>query len=273
MNQTLCFLAFWMVGWVVLGLPAGASPWQEMVDRDLAAMPDSPSIEDLTKLAGYAAVESENPESLAASARARERLYALPDFAERLAAHLREEKAKWVSGEVDGAYQYNSERGYILPLLGRIPHPSAVKVLGEFLGDEEWPEYANASEAIQAACPSPNSILAAQSLGILIEKPPVQKDWISYGFPDAKVWELWYAQVKAGTRTFRFKGDSQEYNLLGPVSTVSALPEPRKHRAQGPVAPLPAPEKGSWLPLIASGIACGLLGLALWVVRKRITPR
>jgi hypothetical protein len=254
---------------LALNFPAKGAPWPEMVDRELANMSDPPSTEDLIKLAIYSGVESETPGAQGARARAWERLRAVPDFADRLASYIREEREKWISGEAVSSSRYNRKKRDVLCLMGDIPDPRVVKVLGEFLSDNELPGYEDELIAALNGC-RPNAIWASRALGRLVDKPPLKKPWDEYDLNDAKVWELWYAQVKAGTRTFRFKGDPQEYNLRGPVSEVAEPVESRPRKNGGSAGPAAAVPESSRLPIVAIVAVCGLLGVALWVRRKRV---
>lgn len=73
-------------------------------------------------------------------------------------------------------------------------------------------------------------------------------------------WRLWYAQVKAGTRTFRFKDDPQEYNLDGPVGRAieSMGIRPVKSLTVSNAAVEKATGSGfSWPILLAAMAVCG----------------
>ena len=253
----------------VASIPAEAGTWPEMVDQKMAEMPEIPSIKDMRSLAIFSGNKSEEPDHIEARKRAWERLRAVTDFAERFATHIRDEREKWISGKEMNSASYNMERMHTLTYMGNLPHPSVVKVLGEFLPDVEWPGYKSDIEAVVDGCPPPNAIFAAKALGQLIEKPPVQKSWEDYWFDDAKVWELWYAQVKAGTRTFRFKGDPQEYNLQGPVSKAiePVGVRPRKNDGAADSAPVLSEKPRPVVPALVA--ACGVLGAAVWYFTRR----
>ncbi len=159
--------------------------------------------------------------------------------------------------------------------MGRIPHPGVVRVLGEYLydWDEDEREKGLAMEFRIPGTPS-NGLHAMNALGDLIEKPPVQKRGESYNKNDANVWQLWYEQVKAGTRTFRFKGDPQEYSLAGPVDRAK---EPVSNRPAKPpiVDTNVAVEEGtgsgfSWPVLLTALAVCGA---GAWFVLKSSRSR
>ncbi len=120
----------------------------------------------------------------------------------------------------------------------------------------------------------PNGMLAAQALANLIESPPLQKDPEGYFESDVHPWQLWYEQVKAGTRTFRFKGDPQEYSLAGPVDQAR---EPATTRPAKPPVPAetgiaaeePAGSGFSWPILLAALAVCGA---GVWLVLRGRQP-
>ncbi len=78
-------------------------------------------------------------------------------------------------------------------------------------------------------------------------------------------WRLWYAQVKAGTRTFRFKDDPQEYNLDGPVQVAAVAPSPRKDSSDAPVPT----ESGRTFPWPLIGSLSALAAAAGWYFFRR----
>ena len=169
------------------------------------------------------------------------------------------------------AVRVHPVRGEIYLTLAQLPSPQVVGLLGELLYDERdpWKDEPSIDRR-----PRPNSLLATQTLnrigleGVQIIELKTTRD------DEAALhqWKLWYEQVKAGTRTFRFKGEPQEYSLAGPVS------EPREQKGGHRVAeakddqvfPTEAEDKkasslAGWLPAIA-GV---LLAMAAWAVARR----
>lgn len=249
-------------------LLAKGTSWSEMVGENLAQMADPPSVQDLIILARYSGVESDDPKDKEARGRAQERLRRVTDLGEQLAAHIRQEREKWVTEEGVSSSGYNRERAHVLGLMGNLPDPNVVKVLGEFLPDVEWPGYEDELEAMTAACPPPNAILASEALGRLIEKPPVRESAEGNAFDDAKVWELWYAQVKAGTRTFQFKGDPRHYTLKGLAADTVQPSEARRPKDFPAVSSASSTtEKRTRLfPGLAIATTCGA---ALWYLVRQ----
>lgn len=236
---------------------------------------NNPTFDQIRGLAVLSGIDFEGAEYDEVRRKAWERLKRVPDFAEQFDTHLREEREKWVSSR-ESPSSYNRNRDYLFLAMRSLPHPSVVKVVGEFLSDTSRPGYDGGDEAARIAysvIPS-NAVLSAQVLGHLIEKPPTAKHWDDYKEEDAKTWELWFEQVKAGTRTFRFKGDPQDYNLQGPVSKAiepTGLTTRREGRDPSPVPSESKPAKG--FPMAALLAACGVLAAAIWVAVKRATAK
>lgn len=272
MMKLLCVL---LLGWA---LPIFAEEDFDRVQSLLARIeqiPDNPSFEQVVRLAVLSGGDFEGPGYDEVRKKAWERLRKVPDFAEKFDTNLREEREKWVSGE-ESPSTYNRNRAYAFHAMRRLPHPSVVKVVGGYLSDAARPGYDGGDEASRIAysvIPS-NAVLSAEVLGQLIEKPPIAKHWDDYKEEDAKTWELWFEQVKAGTRTFRFKGDPQDYNLQGSVSkSIEPTGLATKREDRGPL-PLPSeakPAKG--FPMAALLAACVVLALAAWYAfRRKMRP-
>jgi hypothetical protein len=108
-------------------------------------------------------------------------------------------------------------RPQLFQIMEQLRSPGIVGLLGEMLEDERnpWKD----TPRSDVGFPSTNAIYATRALTNLgIEGVPEISLEGSQNREAAKEqWKLWFAQVKAGTRTFRFKGDPQEYNLKGPV--------------------------------------------------------
>ena len=245
--------------------PTRGDSWSESFQKQIEAIPAEPSAEELLMLARLSSNDPSIPERVAVKHQAWDRLRSVPDFANRLAGHIKTEKERWLSGEELSSARYDRQRDWTLSPMGKLPDPSIVRVLGEFLPDTEWPGYDSPIKAAMDGCPPPNALLAARALGQLIEKPPLQKNPDEYSLDDVTTWELWYAQVKAGTRTYRFKGDPQEYDLHGPVSKIVTSTEtlPGSSTTDADLGDQSTARKRSF-PVIAFLAACGVLGLAMW---------
>lgn len=114
---------------------------------------------------------------------------------------------------------YDTLRISTIQTLTQLPSPESVKVLGELLSDRERTIEVDPKnfDADSFGTP-PNASLAAGALKSLIDNPPVPVDRAHQLPADIDVWQSWYEQIKAGTFTFRLKGDPTEYDLHGPAS-------------------------------------------------------
>ncbi len=165
--------------------------------------------------------------------------------------------------------------------LGQMPSPEAVKVLGELLNDLQVTYEIDLDNftADSFGLPS-NASLAADELKSLIENPPVPKDRDHQLPGDIPAWQAWYEQVKSGHRTFRFQGDSTEYDLNGPASKelLQRVERDRKRdeeRATGHKKSSVAPQskisatQNRQLPSVAWLVAAiGLCAAAVWYFVK-----
>lgn len=101
-----------------------------------------------------------------------------------------------------------------LGTLENLPSPATIKVLGELLS-EEWqnPLYIEGHQTWPPLC--------YFSVRTLTEMPLVRKPVTAPGGINdpstLKAWQVWYEQIKSGSRTFRFEGDPTEYDLNGPA--------------------------------------------------------
>lgn len=181
------------------------------------------------------------------------------------------------SGGISAGF-YSDVQFRSFSVLGQLPSPETIQVLGDFLSDNQGgfegiPEYPE--QVIWT--PVKNSDKAAVALFKLIENPPTPDKGNLRSDIDVPAWRLWYNQVKAGTRTIRFKGDPQEYNLTGPVSGSRNPDIPRASRRLGDPKSVGmtgnSPFRSSdWAPWIA-GVVAVLLGLGAWVYLRKTRER
>lgn len=205
---------------------------------------------------------------------AQKELLALPGHADYFGRKIRNDRKLFASGrrnEIQGGP--NSDFG----TLGQLPSAETVRVLGTFLNDgptEDSPDPFNSSSDL--AKPMANNLLAARALHELkIVNPPLKKQPGSYA--DVHPWRLWFSQVEAGTRSFRFHGDPQSYGLSGPLS------KEQEHRLADQTPGVPRGEPQSTdnratvidnhprfplVPLVASSV---LLAMAIWfgILRRK----
>jgi hypothetical protein len=211
---------------------------------------------------------------------AQKALLAIPGHAEFYAKKLEEARRKVdeAEGLKKGMERSNllAEQMYSFDKLGLMPSPETVRVLGEYLFDERGRD-PNAKPGgdygLEKIGESPNSTLALRAIAQLpLVSRPVQTPWDrTHYWNDLEPWKLWYQQVKAGTRTFRFEGDPREYNLAGPVSEARE-PKGGERAADSkevPVAPAEAEKKAVGLAVWPLTIAGMLLAAAVWPVMRR----
>ncbi|WP_353565181.1 hypothetical protein [Haloferula sargassicola] len=120
-----------------------------------------------------------------------------------------EAKRDWDKGLLR-TQAYNDARRETLGTIFYLPSPESIRVLGSLLEDLK-PVGSGESSSICTA------FYALRGLMNLIDDGPAYSDTIEDQIRDRKSWMLWFEQVKAGARTFRFKGDPQPYTLAGPT--------------------------------------------------------
>ena len=117
------------------------------------------------------------------------------------------------------------------------------------------------------------AVMVQGSLQDLLEDPPATARRAHEARANLRIWREWYEEVKAGRRTFRFKGDPQEYTLDGPVAearvpkvesrTIKPDEVRRADANETPESEPPTP----WLPLFATLAVLAAAGF--WYVRNR----
>ena len=160
---------------------------------------------------------------------------------------------------------YLRERMFSLQTLKELPSPETIGVLGEMLADEWIPELIKEREDNDY---SKTDFLCYRALETLIALPLEQRPAKTLANfeslrADLPAWRLWYAQIKAGTRTIRFKGDPNEYTLSGIVAKHADTPV-RSQRRSGLAAdatPSTSDDRSGipWPVGIAFLVAAGLL--------------
>lgn len=200
---------------------------------------------------------------------------AIPGHAEYFGNKIRGDRGLWKEGrghEVKGSPVWDFET------LAQLPSPETVSVLGSFLDDEEGripAEVFKDNPDAHVAPVAANNLLAAKAFaGLGIANPPLHEKPGTMGYDDIQPWRLWFAQVQAGTRTFRFEGDPREYSLAGPVSEAQS---PTMGGSDSSSAKAPAAganqstAKDAPLPVVLLITAGVLVALALWysATRKR----
>lgn len=190
--------------------------WENVADRTML----DPTEENFSTLArGAKGLTYSNfpiPRREEVNRKLRSSLMAIPGFADRLLAKIHKERAIWKSGKI---HDYDRVRLDMIQTLEALPSPESVRVLGELLFDDSGVPYP-LEKGFEQFSPPENPFFAQVALTKLLDDPPMEAgNSLSAAAIRAqlKTWQLWFEQVKAGTRTFRFKGDPQPYTLEGPA--------------------------------------------------------
>jgi len=264
--------------------PAEYAAWEAGMFEKIAEQKNLPAEDAIPKLALWV-YQLSRPDQKEKEVRpvldaARSALLAIPGHAEFYAKKLEEARRKVdeAEGIKKGIERSNllAEQMYSFNKLGLMPSPETVRVLGEYLFDERGanPDAKPGGKyGLEDIGESPNSALAVRAIARLpIVSRPIQTPWDKAKYwEDLEPWKLWYQQVKAGTRTFRFEGDPQEYSLAGPVSeTRDPRIEDRASRSNDVRSPsLETENKSANLPIWPLSIAGILLVLASWFAMKQ----
>lgn len=167
------------------------------------------------------------------------------------------------------------ERPHLFQIMEELRSPNIVGLLGEMLEDERnpWKD----TPRSDVGFPATNATYATQALTHLgIDGlPEISLKGMQNRAAAKEQWKLWFAQVKAGTRTFRFKDDPQEYNLQGPVGApLAKVPDTSLSRltSKTPAPPSPSPKEAAgyhWLWWVGLAIFLPLLGVYEWKRRAK----
>jgi len=161
--------------------------------------------------------------------------------------------------EFEGALQlgYNRDDALdSLKALQYLPSAESVAALAYFLNDPEGRDGKTILGDIPEASIQSRSIsgqVASMLDQIGIEKPPTANAPKS-GWERVDAWKDWWNEVKAGKRTYRFKGSPIEYGPDGPVAAQSVTrPERNSTKATAPhpesaeIVQSSKPEKIYWI--------------------------
>ena len=126
-----------------------------------------------------------------------------------------------------GINQLVSEQGSGFQILENLPSVETVRVLGEFLSDDRGAEI-SFDEQINTGETSNDGLAMSAISRLGIANAPTPPIRVAEDM-DRKLesWKHWYAEVKAGRRTFRFEGDPVDYDLRGPSKRGAIVPEER----------------------------------------------
>lgn len=184
---------------------------------------------------------------------AQDALLSIPDHAEWFGVRIRSMADANLTGNVSPYMTEGRRRYWDFETLTQLPSPETVKVLGELLFDERTIKHDMPDDSPWV----PNCYYAVRALHYLgLNNPPVTSEHPE-ARKDLRAWQLWYEQVRAGSRTFAFKGDDNEYSLTGPVRR--SLPtKPLRSNPDtpetNPVDPVASTSISGWPLLIALGV-------------------
>ena len=211
--------------------------------------------------------------------RAQGMLLAIPGHAEYYAEKLNKDREvldNYKNSNPGSSGPYLStlvtDQMYAFKTLGSLPSVETVRVLGELLDDERGMHPPIPGKAYDGG-EVPNSWLAAEALTRLpIVSKPTTLQWNRIYDNDLEAvthaWKLWYQQVKAGNRTFRFEGDATEYNLNGPLTNPAVGGLNSRERSTSPAASLPPPHSQNKRMIVVLLLALLILFAAVWKVRR-----
>jgi hypothetical protein len=163
---------------------------------------------------------------------------------------------------------YRNESLYGFDTLRYLPSPETVRVLGDMLS-EEWKSPIPVQDGMME---NPLAHYALRALAQLpLESKPAQTSADDHLEKDLRSWQLWYEQVKAGTRTFRFKGDPKEYSFRDSrISAIDGAATGRSRTRPGQEPAAVSKESGEGAPVAVIVIAALFVLLsALFFFRGR----
>jgi hypothetical protein len=200
--------------------PSKYKSWEENALKTIDSLREVPRDEAIPRLGSFVfklskPAEMEHGDRPVYQA-AKKMLITIPEYAIWYEKRIKELTDRDISGLGD-----HRERYWCFEILSEIQSAESVRVLGELLfdGRDPWksPEWGDGGR------PYANSFHAVRALHHLgIRNPPTGK---YVDLPaDVRTWQLWFEQVRAGTRTFSFEGSDTIYSLEGPVvATPSAI--------------------------------------------------
>jgi hypothetical protein len=184
---------------------------------------------------------------------------------------------------------YDEVREKAFVILGQLPSPESVAVLGHFLED---PEGRDGEDLLgnpihigsDMSPPAPNCGKAYFALGKLgIEHPPIpptKYEDVVLNQERADAWKQWWSEIKSGKRTYRFIGSDIDYGPDGPATKEQleriAKNQRREDRTSGNrgSAPAASEDKGTSVQTHSSstylviGAVATLLASFAWYFRK-----
>lgn len=274
---------------LLVGQACAESDWLHDRMAEMNAMQGNLSGDQIDRLLLFASIAASrfpNEDQKAVYTRAQQMLLESPGFAEHVKNKVENARRDCLSHKI-----YFLRYADIQPEIGRLGYvksPESVAVLGHFLNDSEGRDgksliggeiqVEDASYPVNAS----SALSAIERIGI--ENPPTSNKYLSE-WEQVDVWKDWWNEVKAGKRTYRFKGSPIEYGPDGPASkeTIERLRNEQVRRENGSTRAFPT-ERGSddkqtaqssrWkLVVTGLGAAVVLLAMALHLKQRRKAAR
>ena len=173
---------------------------------------------------------------------------------------------------------YDNELMYGFQTLPLMPSVETVRVLGEMLSNDWVPPGNETADIADKLTP-----LSRRSTAVLAKFPIMHKPFneplrVKNIDEALAAWRQWHEEIKDGKRTFRFEGDSTEYDLNGPapkeklerLALASRMDKDRAARygGSGVESPVERPVSTK-TPLIALVLAVlAVIGSLIWYFRR-----
>ena len=182
---------------------------------------------------------------------------------------------------------YEDVRHDAFTVLGLLPSPETVAVLGHFLEDPEGRDGQDMlgnplvwHDDVPPAFPNCGlACIAITNLGI--EHAPIDDvkkvNSVAFDPGQVDVWKDWWHEVQAGKRTYRFKGSAIEYGASGPATKEQLdkrendrkRTEEGRQRKNGALESRSDSGRSSSTPLVALILAgLAVLGTLVWYFRR-----
>ncbi len=203
--------------------------------------------------------------------------------------HRMQQEYRERNEDLGSRHDYDGARRNAFVILGLLPSPETVAVLGHFLEDPEGRDGKDVRGnpifyGSDVGPPLPNcgqAYTALEKLGI--EHPPIPPaalENMEVNLERADAWKQWWSEIKSGKRTYRFKGSPIDYGPEGPATkeqleriTKNQRRDDRADRGHGS-PPADSKDAGPQEQRISSptylliAAVTALLGSATWYLRK-----
>ena len=217
--------------WSLPDDPAEYQAWEERTLQEIEALRDAPDEQAISELGRHVyrlsrlGVQEKGDRPAYRAAKAM--LEAIPDHAIWYEKKIRELTEK----DIDGGSNFSGERAWCFQTLEQLQTKESVRVLGELLFDERDPWKGEGWG--DGGRPFANSWHAVKALhGMGSRNPPVVRKFVELP-EDVRTWQLWFEQIRAGTRTFSFKGSEVVYRLGGSAAVEGGGGLPNTKTASG----------------------------------------